>query len=101
MVADMMLSLRKCDAKSASGSGSQSSRSSHSSRRSHYDSSSEDDSEDEDANLEALSASVVSSRHLTSRFLCECFPFFVLLKLAIQSQNWSEVEMLACTRKPK
>ena len=44
----MMLSLRKCDAKSASGSGSQSSRSSHSSRRSHYDSSSEDDSEDED-----------------------------------------------------
>ena len=45
----MMLSLRKCDAKSASGSGSQSSRSSHSSRRSHYDSSSEDDSEDEDA----------------------------------------------------
>ena len=35
------------------------------------------DSEDEDA-VEARSASVVSSRYLTSRFLCECFPFFVL-----------------------
>ena len=53
------------------------------------------DSEDEDA-VEALSASVVSSRHLTSRFLCECFPFFVLLKLAIQSQYWFHVDFRKC-----
>ena len=53
------------------------------------------DSEDEDA-VEALSASVVSSRYLTSRFLCECFPFFVLVKLAIQSQHWLDVDCRKC-----
>ena len=53
------------------------------------------DSEDEDA-VEARSPSVVSSRNLTSRFLCECFPFFVLLKLAIQSQHWLDVDCRKC-----
>ena len=53
------------------------------------------DSEDEDA-VEARSASVVSSRYLTSRFLCECFPFFVLWKLAIQSQHWFDVDCRKC-----